>query len=122
MPIQKLQRLKVILLVAGYLCIVIGHVQFLTPKRFFYKEKQPINGKLIPKGYDKSGYAIVVVPKICKTVLNRSFSDKHPIGATLLYTDSLFKQSVILISSLKLSESSNAIIFFFKAFSLYLRI
>lgn len=88
MGLSKIQRFKVTLLLAGYLCVVFTHLQYMVPSQGGIQNQAYTGSRLTPKGYDKSGHLIPVTKKICKFVITRKFTDNslpQPLHVTELF-------------------------------------
>ncbi|MGF7081003.1 hypothetical protein [Mucilaginibacter sp. UYCu711] len=75
MGLSKIQRFKVTLLLAAYLCVVLTHLQYMVSPRVAVQNQAYTASSITPRGYDESGQLILVTKKIYKFVINRRFTD-----------------------------------------------
>lgn len=107
MVLSKMQRLKVILLLSGYLYMALIHLQYVEQPRAVANQAVTI-AHMIPKGYDKSGHVVPIVKKIYKTVINRKLV-KNQVLQHLYATTLLFDHGVNSVASLKLSPYTSPV-------------
>ncbi len=99
MALSFVQRLKVMLLLAGYLFVVLSHLHYLKPQASAH-EKHWYTQELTPQGYDKAGNAFLIIKKIDKSVLNRFTAreggpEPHVRFGAVLNNRSVYSASVI---------------------------
>ncbi|RYZ95390.1 MAG: hypothetical protein EOP47_25950 [Sphingobacteriaceae bacterium] len=98
MVLSNLQRLKVILLVSGYLFIVVTHLLYLKPSASVFLSRLHNTENSHFKEGSKSKYAILIVKKIEKTVLNRLTDRDLSEGLHLNFVKLLTNRSPYLSS------------------------
>ncbi|NNU34116.1 hypothetical protein HK413_08120 [Mucilaginibacter sp. S1162] len=85
------------MLLAGYLYVVVMHLQFVAPAHSAAQSRASIT----PKGYDKTGHVILINKKIFKTVINRK--DNEAKASQHLYvTTLLFNHTYASVAGIKL--------------------
>jgi|GEM_PF-4548208 len=85
MVISKTRQIKVILLLAGYLLVVISHLNFVQALKIGVSYSAFNKALLVSKVHDKLGRGIVTVKRIYKTVINRNMTDLKGKALALLY-------------------------------------
>jgi hypothetical protein len=107
MVLSKMQRLKVILLLSGYLYVVLTHLQYIEPPHRVVTNQAFISDNIVPKAHDKSGHVILIVKKIYKTVINRNLFDENNKASQHLYaTKLLFNNTLAPNAKVKLPRYS----------------
>jgi hypothetical protein len=103
MVLSKLQRLKVILLLSGYLYVVVTHLQYVEPRQATDISQSSAGTHIVPKGYDKSGHALLTIKKIYKSVINSNPDRENNKTAQHLYvTKLLFNHAPASAANLRL--------------------
>lgn len=122
MGLSNIQRLKVILLLSGYLFVVLTHLQFLkSPEPAIAVDAGAIT-KLKPFVDSKAKQAILHVKKIDRTVLTRPDNRDFSAGLHLKFVKLFFNRNTHPATGIRLAGNFTTAVTLPVKRCLYLRI